>query len=231
MFPVSLLSQNEPINLYYSPSKFNYQKYQNFVLKQAPTENAYVALIRLIDKSITTHNFDEAIQILTENKGFFKDDKIQTKKIEKVIEILEKETNVKKLPISITINSSDNEYCPIYISDKDTKLFFTYKKKDNVKTSRKFQSDEDIYVSNFDKSKWQWETPEPISGKINTRNPEAILSINESYDKMVIRGNYKNQLGRGDMYIVNIQDEKQKIPLHIDSPVNTDAYDSFGILF
>ena len=81
MFPVSLLSQNEPINLYYSPSKFNYQKYQNFVLKQAPTENAYVALIRLIDKSITTQNFDEAIQILTENKGFFKDDKIQTSNI------------------------------------------------------------------------------------------------------------------------------------------------------
>jgi len=231
IIPVGLLSQNEPINLYYSPSKFNYQKYQNFVLEQAPTEDAYVALIRLIDESITTHNFDEAIQILTEHKGFFKDDKFQTKKIEKVIEILEKETNVKKSPISNIINSSDNEYCPIYVSKEDTKIFFTYKKKDNVKTSRKFQSDEDIYVSNFDRTKWQWETPEPISGKINTRNPEAILSINESYDKMVIRGNYKNQLGRGDMYIVNIQDEKQKIPLHINSPVNTDAYDSFGILF
>jgi murein DD-endopeptidase MepM/ murein hydrolase activator NlpD len=230
LFPVLLTSQREQINLYYSPSKSNYQNYQNFVFKNAPTEDAYLSLLRLIDKSISTFNYDEAIQILNENKTYFKNDNNQTKKIEKVIEILKEEANGYKSPISNIINSTDNEYCPIYISEKETKLFFTYKRKDDVNTSRRFQSDEDIYVSNFDKSKWQWETPEPISGKINTRNPEAILSINEAYDKMIIRGNYKNQLGRGDMYIVSIQDEKQKTPLHINSPVNTDAYDSFGIL-
>jgi len=229
-FPVYLISQNKQVNLYYSPSKSNYQNYQNFVFKNAPTEDAYLALIRLIDKLISTNNYDEAVQILNENKTYFIDDKKQTQKIEKVIEILEEEANGYKSPISNIINSSDNEYCPIYISEKDTKLFFTYKKKDNINTSRRFQSDEDIYVSHFDKAKWKWETPKPITGKINTKNPEAILSINASYDKMVIRGNYQNQLGRGDMYIVNIQDEKHKTPLHINSPVNTDAYDSFGIL-
>ena len=230
LFPVYLISQNVKVNLYYSPTISNYQDFQNFVFKNAPTEDAYLALIRLIDKSISTHNYDEAIQILNENKTYFKDDINQIKKIEKVIEILEEESNGYKSPISNIINSSDNEYCPIYISGKDTKLFFTFKRKDNVNTSRKFQSDEDIYVSNFDPKKWKWDKPEPVSDKINTKNPEAILSINNTFDKMVIRGNYRNQLGRGDMYIVNIQDEKQKKPVHINSPVNTDAYDSFGIL-
>ena len=230
LLPVCLVSQNGQVNLYYSPSKSNYQSYQNFILKNTPAEDAYLALMRLIDKSISTHNYDEAIQILNENKNYFKDDINQIKKIEKVIEILEEEASGYKSPISNIINSSDNEYCPIYISEEGTKLFFTYKRKDNVNTSRRFQSDEDIYVSHFNTIKWKWETPKPITGKINTPNPEAILSINETKDKMVIRGNYRNQLGRGDMYIVNIQDEKQKTPLHINSPVNTDAYDSFGIL-
>ena len=180
LFPVYLSSQSEQINLYYSPTKSNYQSYQNFVLKNAPTEDAYLALIRLIDKSISTHNYDEAIQILNDNKTYFQDDKNQIKKIEKIIEILEEETNGYKAPISNIINSSDNEYCPIYISEETPKLFFTYKRKDNVNTSRKFQSDEDIYVSHFDKEKWKWEIPKPITSKINTKNPEAILSINES---------------------------------------------------
>ena len=230
LYPVSLISQNEQVNLYFSPSKSNYQIYQNFVFKNAPSEDAYLSLLRLIDKPISAHNYNEAIQILNENKPYFKDDENQTKKIEKVIEILEEETNGYKSPISNIINSSDNEYCPIYINNENPQLFFTYKKKGDVKTSRRFQSDEDIYVSNFDTKKWKWGKPEPISNKINTQNPEAILSINETFDKMVIRGNYRNQLGRGDMYIVNIQDEKQKKPVHINSPVNTGAYDSFGIL-
>lgn len=230
LFPVYLISQSEQVNLYYSPTKNNYQNYQNFIIQNAPTEDAYLSLIRMIDYSLSDNNYEEAIQTLNDNKKYFKDDHNQIEKIDKVIGILTIETSEQKSPISKIINSSDNEYCPIYINDENPKLFFTYKKKDYVKTSRRFQSDENIYVSNFDIEKWRWEKPESINGKINTKNPEAVLSINESFDKMVIRANYSNQLGRGDMYIINLQDEKQKKPIHIKSPVNTDAYDSFGIL-
>ena len=117
------------------------------------------------------------------------------------------------------------------LQETGKKLYFT-----RIDASKGKSANEDIYVSELTSNpgtlNQKWGPAEKIQGEqIISKNNEAIMSISEDGQKLIIFGNYKGSFERGDIF----WSDKDYLgnwgkPKHFPWPVNTNYFDSDGQL-
>ncbi len=194
----------------------NFEALYDFVDKNAPSEDAFVALQRIVGQYIYVKDWDAAIDTYGLFKGMFPNKK---EEISKIIEILKaKEEGIKEENQGGRINSRASEFTPILRADM-SKMYFTVYSRDFSK-----KGDDNIFVSNYSE-KDGWQAAKRLEGSISTPRSEAAQSLSVDGKTMLVYGNYADNLGRGDLYEFNWDGAKWSDKTHIPYPINTKHYD------
>lgn len=198
--------------------------YREFINNNAPSEDAFIAVQRMAERFIEAKVWEKAISIFEEFKSKFPS---MNDRFNKIIEILKApEEGLKFENVGSGVNTADGEYHPTPTADGKY-LYFT-------KTIG--PKDEDIYVSEYLKgtkpNTGTWQSAQKVVGEsINTSRPEAIMSISEDGQKIIVFGNYVGSYKGGDIFWFdkNYMGE-WGIPKHFSYPINTNYFDSDGQL-
>lgn len=190
------------------------------------------------------YKFDEAILHFNKYKTSLQIDLKKYKKelidVERKLEIC---VNAKQLflnPIKANIksvgefvNSIYPEYTPIVTSD-ETKLYFTSRRPENIGGEKDASDDdyfEDIYVS--EKSEIGWGVPKNIGNHINTKNHDAVVSINSDGQTMIIYKHVHDELHdeyNGNIFYSQLQGANWSSPVAFDNNINTKYWEPSGSL-
>ncbi len=163
------------LNLDFPFDEQNMPDYVRFIKMAAPSELAFVALQRILTKSLKEKNWQECVNILNRFKPYFPDDE----RIDRMIEILKApEENIKRQAISSAINTDKHEYAPVVTADGKNLYFCGRGREDNI-------GGEDIFVSHWKNGAWT--KPELIQGYINTDFAhEAPLAISADGNRLLL---------------------------------------------
>lgn len=114
-----------------------------------------------------------------------------------------------------SINTAHLEYFPSVTIDGNTLIF-----------TRRVNSDEDFFESNFNKGKWS--NAVPIGGKINTNFNEGAQSISQDGELFVFTGcNYPEGEGSCDLYIAyKTKNGSWTEPQNMGRGINTEFWES-----
>lgn len=118
------------------------------------------------------------------------------------------------LNLGDSINSAALEYFPSFTID-GSKMIFT----------RRINSDEDFYESNFTDGKWS--NAKPIGGKVNTNFNEGAQNISQDGQLLIFTGcNYPEGMGSCDLYFSVKTNNGWSEPQNLGPMVNTDFWES-----
>jgi outer membrane protein OmpA-like peptidoglycan-associated protein len=113
-----------------------------------------------------------------------------------------------------SINTQDLEYFPSLTID-GSKMIFT----------RRIDSDEDFYESNFINGKWS--KAKPLGGKVNTNLNEGAQNISQDGQLLIFTGcNYPEGQGSCDLYFSVKTNTGWSEPQNLGPVVNTDFWES-----
>ncbi len=159
----------------YNPNMEMY--YLDYAKKAAPSELAYVALLRTLTPFIEKKNWPAIIDKLTEFKQYFpKNDRIDT-----LIKVLQApEQAIVTESISDIINTVGHEYAPVVTADGKTIYFCGRSREGNI-------GGEDIFVSKFVDSAWQ--KPQLLRSINSPYAHEAPLAISADGNRMLLYAN------------------------------------------
>lgn len=106
--------------------------------------------------------------------------------------------------LGININTSAPEYGASISSDGKT-LIFTSRRSDtkggNVDQQFDHQYYEDIYISNWDEERGEWEEAESAEGRLNTEYHDACLNISPDGKFIYVYRNIPRATKSGDIYV------------------------------
>lgn len=193
----------------------NQEYYANLVKLYAPSEDAYIALQRLIRPYLNRREWSKAVQTLKDYQPRFT---TMRDRIDTLIAILQApEEGIKKYNMGGNINSLYPEYGPV-ISPDGKRLYFTGRdREDGI-------GGEDIFVSYYIGSRWTISTP--INGNINTESNEYINSISADGNMLLLFGNYEGSLGRGDNFYVEKLGRTWTKIQQFPAPINSKYWDA-----
>ncbi len=206
----------------YKPSKD--KLYTDFIQTLAPSRIAFVAVKSKAAYFINQHNLLEAKKVFETYKTYFPQDSEDFIKLIGLFTITDKR-NLKNL--GPNINSSKEDYNPVISSDGST-LYFARK---NASTG------EDIYYSRKD-AEGNWSKAEKLSEPINTTTHETPQSISADGNTLLLFGNYsllkpyfyvfntEKNLGKGDIYYSNLENNSWGKVDVFPSPINTQYYEA-----
>ena len=194
--------------------------YKKYIVNNAPSENAYVAVQRLAERYIINKQWDSAATIFKGYKPLFPG---MEEKFDKTIALLEApEENLVITELGPEINTPDHEYHPNPSAD-GTKLFFNRVKNTN----------EDIYISDVkvdENGKYIIGKAKSLGSYINTGRNEAVMSVSPDLKQLIIFGNYPNSYGNGDLFFTENHKGFWTSIFHFPRPVNTKYFESDGQL-
>ncbi|MEI8135180.1 MAG: OmpA family protein [bacterium] len=219
LFTVSL-SFAQP-NLVRVPNDDNYHEYVEYAEKEAPSEDAFVAVQRLAYHPIKKGDWSSAIDIFKKYKPKFP---AMQNRFDKIIEILEAPIEHLTLKnLGSGVNTSRDEFSPV-ISADGMKLYFT---RDNPDENEK--SDEDVMLSEYHDGSW---TDAIYIGKnVDTRSSESVNGISADGSRIFLFGNYDGSFGSGDIFYSDKDaDGKWDVVKHLPKPVNTEDFESDGFM-
>ncbi len=130
-----------------------------------------------------------------------------------------KPVNVTVKNLGKTINTGYPEYAPLITSDQNT-LVFTSRRKGSTGNLKdpNYQYFEDIYISNFEKGKWQ--QPRNLGAPINTATHDAGVAFTHDGKVLYIYRTSKD-LTSGDLYISKLIDGKWTEPVKLAPDINS----------
>lgn len=195
---------------------YNQYDYEDFIQRSAPNDIAYVALQRLIEKSVKAKNWAEAIAQLQRFESLF--NYKQQNKVTDLIKILERQGAAVAVKGLKGVNTVTDEYAPVPSID-GKKLFFCGKdRKDNY-------GGEDIFFAVMQKQ--QFLNPKIESSLSTDYGNEAPLSVSADGNSIFL---WSNQ-NWGDIMISSIQsDGSWSSPVSLPSPINTKYYEGDAML-
>jgi outer membrane protein OmpA-like peptidoglycan-associated protein len=215
-FNNNLFSQN--INLTRAPRyKEEIRRFEEFILINAPSEDAFIAVQRQASPLIQTKDWGKASEIYLKYKDRFP---LMKERFDKIIDLISSEAeNLVITNLGSNINTDSNEYLP-KISMDGTKLFFCSENKpDGI-------GGEDIFFSEWQNGKWSKSIV--LDKNINTIENEAIVSISPDGTKLILFGNYENTFGGGDLYFSEKTGTGWNKPEHYPKPINSQFFDADG---
>lgn len=195
-------------------------KYYEYIIQlYAPSEDAFIALQRLIKPYLDKKEWNNAIKTLQFYKTQFLP---MADRIDKIIGILQApEEGIHMVNLGGNINTQAPEYGPV-ISPDGRKLFFTGRdREDGI-------GGEDIFVSY--NVNGIWTIAKPFAGNINTESNEYINSISADENTLVLFGNYENSLGRGDNFYVEKTPRGWSEIKTFPPPINSQYWDADAFL-
>ncbi len=223
----SLFSQS--FNLRYPADPENEVLYRQYIDKNAPKEDAFIAVQRIAERFIEAKVWDKAIIIYQEFQAKFPQMK---ERFDKIIELLKApEEGLKYDNVGSGVNTSEGEYHPTPTADGKYLYFTRY-------SGASGKMNEDIYVSEYQKgskpNEGIWLPAQKVAGEwIHSKdnNNEALMSISEDGQKVIVFGNYKGSYERGDIFWFdkNYMGE-WGMPKHFPYPINSNQFDSDGQL-
>jgi outer membrane protein OmpA-like peptidoglycan-associated protein len=126
--------------------KSNTDKYIEFINKNAPSEDAFVAVQRLAGMAVKQKKWDEAVEIFTKYKPLFPDMESRFEKIIQTLKAPSQNLIVEKLPNTIN-DEKGNSYIPLITADNKRMYFCSNSRLDGF-------SGEDIYYSDYINGNW-----------------------------------------------------------------------------
>lgn len=194
--------------------------YKAYIIRYAPSENAFIAVQRLAERYIHEGSWEVAAEIFKTYKPMFSG---MEKRFDLIINILLAPTeNLIITELGPEINTASNEYHPNPTAD-GKKLYFNRIRRGN----------EDIFIAEInddstDSSKWK--KAQPIGIYINTPRNEAIMSVAADEQQLILFGNYPNSIGKGDLFY-SVRRKGIWFGInHFPRPVNSVYFESDGQL-
>lgn len=195
--------------------------YLNIIFELAPSDEAYVALIRMIEPQLKAKDWEGAINTLNGYKDYFPN---KTEDINSIIEILQRPSEtLEELNIGSGVNSLVPEIAPIQTADEKT-LYFTSTKRDGFDNET-----DDIFYSK--KTNGIWSPAQKLDAPFNTPNTqESPQGITTDGNTMILFGNYKEKPGGGDLYYAEKTPYGWSDAIQFPEGINTEYFDCDGKL-
>lgn len=207
------------VDLFEDYTSKNKGLYDAFINANAPSEDAFIAVLRMAEGPLRSNNKEEAVSIF---RGYRKLFKPMDTRFEKIIALIEKdEEKLIGVNLGEGINTKFSEIKPTPSAD-GKKLYFST---DNTSES---YGGKDIFVSEFKDGKWQKAVN--LGAHINTKKDETINAITADGNSIILFGNYKNSFGRGDLFYADKTLGGWGGIEHFDSPINGFYNDCNGFI-
>lgn len=191
---------------------------REFISEQAPSADAEIALMRLIEIPIAQKQWPEAIRTIEEFLPRFPGREAHLKKI---IAILSAPTeDLQNVKLSNAINSAATELAPV-ISADGSKLYFLGMQRSDAKGL------EDAFVS--ERFAGDWQPAKNMGPAINTILSESATSVSVDGTELVVYGEYAGGEG-GDLWVSELGHEGWQSVKHLPSPINSRHWDTDGSL-
>lgn len=192
--------------------------YVAFVERNAPSEEAFVAIQRIAYRFIQARQWESAAEMFRIHKYRFPD---MSERFDKTIDLLladEEGLEIKNLGSGV--NSNEGDYKPVPTADGKLLYFTGDERSDGL-------GYEDIFVSEFRNGKWGQATN--MGTDLNTEeNYEAALSISADGNKILVFGNYDESFGRGDNFWIRKTRTGWGNINHFPRPINSEYFDANG---
>lgn len=209
----------EQIMLTQTPELDTRSIYHNFILKNAPSEDAFVAVQRLTDTYVSRKFWDSALFVYEYYRPYFPPSQ---RRFEKIIEILNAPMeNLAIRNLGNMVNTRGNEWDPTPTPD-GRYLYFTADSRPGGKGRS------DIWVS--EKVRGEWQLPTNLGGSINSFRDETIDNVTVDGTTLLLSGDFGGSFGEFDIYIAEKDSSEWKSLTHLPNPINTQYHEESGCL-
>ncbi len=194
-------------------------QYEAFIKRQAPAEDAFVAVQAVAARYIQNRQWERAVEVFQAHRPSFP---AMDRRFEKIIALLAaKEEGLVVTNLAAGINTSADEYKPTPTAD-GLHLYFTGTGRDDG------YGGEDIFVSELQNG--QWQNAANLGTKLNSKSYESINAVSADGNRLIIFGNYSMSLGHGDLFYVDkVADGWGEIQ-HFPRPINSENWDCDGFI-
>lgn len=200
----------EQIMLTEKATKDLYPFYDMYIVENAPSRNAFVALQRLASPYIDRKEWDTAATIYKSYKKYFPEMK---EHIEKIIEILlADEEGLKLENLGPNINTALNEWDPNPTAD-GRYLYFSASHRIGGKGGN------DVWVS--EKVNGQWQKAVNLGTAINGPQDETVDNVTADGTGLFLSGTFKGSFGNYDIYYAELTEKGWGNLQHFPYPINT----------
>lgn len=215
------LPENYKELLLLAPENGNEGKYMEVIYELAPNDEAFVALIRLLEPHLDNKDWESALNIINSFKDYFPERQAH---LDKMIEIIQRENeDLEELNIGSGVNSSVSEIAPIQTADENT-LYFTSVKRDGFDNET-----DDIFYST--RSNGIWSPAKKLEAPFNTpTTEESPQGITTDGNTMVLFGNYQEKPGGGDLYYAEKTAYGWTEAIQYPEGINSEYFDCDGKL-
>lgn len=193
--------------------------YEEYALKLAPSENAFVAVQRLAEKHINEKNWDSVAIILNYFKPRFPN---MSERFDAILQIVAaKSENLVARNISDSINTKYNEWDPTPTFNGNALFFSTRRPKETFGGS-------DVWVSFLKDGVWL--APKPVNSNINGPNDETVDNVSPDGSGLLFSGAFPGTFGKFDIYYSSLSKDGWGTLKHYPMPVNSEHTDEGGNL-
>lgn len=198
------------------------KRYERFIKRSAPNEEAFVALERVAEPYIRAGEWEQAAEVYERYRGLFD---TMDERFEKVIALLEAgEEGLVVANLGQGINTSAHEGLPVPTAD-GRHLYFTGKDRSDG------FGEEDIFVSIFENDGWgkAENLGAGVTG-VNTMRNESLCSISADGNRLILFGNYPGSFGGGDIFYSDRTRRGWGRMQHLPRPINSIYFESDGFI-
>ena len=186
-----------------------------FVDKYAPDELAYVAVQRLAQPMLDAKNWAGAKAIFEKYRLKFPG---KTAAFSKISEVLAAPSGAVAVGnLGPGINSSVGEYAPV-VSSNGKRIIF-------ARDCGVCEGGEEIYTSSLTESGF-WGEASKFGPPLISRGNEVPLALSSDGNTLAVFGNFKESLGRGDIFYVEKTRDSWGDLKHYPSPLNSEHFES-----
>ncbi|MEA3310877.1 MAG: OmpA family protein [candidate division WOR-3 bacterium] len=199
------------------------KRYERFIKRSAPGEQAFVALERVAEPYIRAGEWEQAAEVYERYRKWFD---AMDERFEKVIALLEaEEEGLVVANLGQGINTSAHEGLPVPTAD-GRYLYFTGKDRADG------FGEEDIFVSIFENGRWgkAENLGAGVAGVtgVNTMRNESLCSISADGNRLILFGNYQGSFGSGDIFYSDRTRHGWGRIQHLPRPINSIYFESDG---
>ena len=202
-----------------SASEEEIKRYKRFIKRNAPSEDAYVALERVAEPYIRAGDWAKAAEVYGEYRPRFSS---MQERLDKVIALLEaEEEELVKTNLGEGVNTDALEALPISTAD-GRYLYFTGKNRVGG------IGEEDAFVSEYRNGRWGQTVR--LGRGVNTASNESVSSISADGNRLILFGNYTETFGGGDIFYVDRTRKGWSGIKHFPRPVNSVYFEADGFI-
>ncbi len=200
----------EQIMLTEKTTKDLYPFYDMYIVENAPSRNAFIALQRLASPFIDRKEWDTAAAIYKSYQKFFPE---KQEHFESIINILlADEEGLVLENLGPNINTALNEWDPNPTPDGNY-LYFSASHRKGGKGRN------DVWVS--EKINGQWQKPKNLGPAINSSQDETVDNVTADGTGLFLSGTFQGSFGNYDIYYAELTEKGWGNLQHFPHPINT----------